>query len=314
MQVRIFELGDSPTISFTGVVLDKPLTIGTGESCDVVVPESAAEIAAEVVRTQQATMLKRLDGATVSIGGRELPVGERRELGPEVLVRFGDRELVFALTPTSADVVFANSDEASPAAMDALKKVYAALGVPEDFPALIVYDEAGQVSSRFDLKPGMQALTIGRLANNDIVLHHKRISKQHVRISSSRGGLTVEDLRSRNGTELNGVPLKGSRPLKSGDRLSMGPFVVRYVDPKKAAENFADNMPDLASRRSSEGRSRSRSASSASDEAAAVPPAVAQAGSTPTKEAARSMQPVFIALLIVTVLAVAGLVTWVVLQ
>ena len=54
-----------------------------------------------------------------------------------------------------------------------------------------------------------------------IVLDASSVSRQHAALTISATGVTVEDLRSRNGTLVNGVPLSGPRRLEAGDELSI---------------------------------------------------------------------------------------------
>src|SRR5215510_6415082 len=57
--------------------------------------------------------------------------------------------------------------------------------------------------------------TIGRSSMNDLPISDKMLSRQHARIvRDNDGGLTVEDLGSRNGTFLNGDRLSTIQPLK----------------------------------------------------------------------------------------------------
>jgi pSer/pThr/pTyr-binding forkhead associated (FHA) protein len=59
------------------------------------------------------------------------------------------------------------------------------------------------------------AATIGRDAGNDIRLAADQISNRHARIwfDESHGSFFVEDLESRNGTELDGAPVTGAERL-----------------------------------------------------------------------------------------------------
>ncbi len=62
----------------------------------------------------------------------------------------------------------------------------------------------------------------------DIVFHDTSVSRQHARISiSGDEKLTIEDLKSRNGTLVDGEPLKG-KPLTPNAIVAMGTtsFVV----------------------------------------------------------------------------------------
>ena len=85
--------------------------------------------------------------------------------------------------------------------------------------------------------PGMPAqkfvldrpvVTIGRSSINDLPIADKMLSRQHARIvRDGNGGLTVEDLGSRNGTFLNGERLVSTQPLRSGDRITVGAVTIK---------------------------------------------------------------------------------------
>ena len=63
---------------------------------------------------------------------------------------------------------------------------------------------------------------IGRGSDADITVDDTGISRRHVEISwdGSRGQVT--DLGSTNGTRVNGQPVRGTHPLRPGDRLELG--------------------------------------------------------------------------------------------
>jgi pSer/pThr/pTyr-binding forkhead associated (FHA) protein len=63
--------------------------------------------------------------------------------------------------------------------------------------------------------------TIGRLADNTIVIDSPAVSSHHASIVNDGGLLTVEDLQSTNGTFVNGVRVS-RRILKDGDVLQVG--------------------------------------------------------------------------------------------
>jgi hypothetical protein len=64
---------------------------------------------------------------------------------------------------------------------------------------------------------------IGRaLQDNDIVIPHPSVSSHHAEIAVQRGGPVVQDLRSTNGTFVNGQRLVQPQPLRDGDRITIG--------------------------------------------------------------------------------------------
>jgi VWFA-related protein len=72
---------------------------------------------------------------------------------------------------------------------------------------------------RFVLRSGRTR--IGSLGDNDVVIDSEIISRHHAEIHASRGKIEIEDLRSTNGTLVNGVPIESS-PLQPGDRIRIG--------------------------------------------------------------------------------------------
>jgi hypothetical protein len=68
-------------------------------------------------------------------------------------------------------------------------------------------------------------LTIGRAADNDLVLADGRVSRHHGRLTGRRGTLVYLDLGSTNGSRVNGVVV-GELVLGVGDRLELGDSVI----------------------------------------------------------------------------------------
>ena len=62
---------------------------------------------------------------------------------------------------------------------------------------------------------------MGRTKENDIALEVREISRRHARIDLTDQGFTVTDLKSGNGTFVNGKKIKES-PLSAGDKVQFG--------------------------------------------------------------------------------------------
>ena len=70
---------------------------------------------------------------------------------------------------------------------------------------------------------------IGRAEGALVVLEDQGVSRRHARIQPTPDGFFIEDLESTNGTFISGVRV-GSRELRSGDRIQLGPSVLlRYA-------------------------------------------------------------------------------------
>ncbi len=79
---------------------------------------------------------------------------------------------------------------------------------------------------------GRQGLRAGRDADNNLVLRHREISRQHMLISwRVDDQYQVEDLNSSNGVWLNEVriPPRVPQELTEGDVIQCGPFSFRFV-------------------------------------------------------------------------------------
>ncbi len=73
-------------------------------------------------------------------------------------------------------------------------------------------------------------LMIGRHAQNDLVLDNRFISRHHALLVGRADGVYVVDLRSTNGTFVNGEDVQ-RHALKDGDVLQIGHFRLRYCEP-----------------------------------------------------------------------------------
>jgi ABC-type amino acid transport substrate-binding protein len=69
--------------------------------------------------------------------------------------------------------------------------------------------------------------TLGRHRNNDIVINDPKCSSFHARIDRTQEGFTVIDLKSRNGTYVNGKRIDELR-LKTGDEVRVGTARLTY--------------------------------------------------------------------------------------
>jgi hypothetical protein len=63
--------------------------------------------------------------------------------------------------------------------------------------------------------------TIGSVAGNTVVVVDRRVSHQHAVLRVRRGGIIITDLRSANGTQVNGQPVR-TATIGEGDRVLLG--------------------------------------------------------------------------------------------
>jgi pSer/pThr/pTyr-binding forkhead associated (FHA) protein len=86
-------------------------------------------------------------------------------------------------------------------------------------------------------------IQIGRAVENDIVITSKRVSREHACIRQEGRKWMLEDLRSANGTFLNGDRVLSPLELRDGDRITVGEIVLIYHDPDTTIRE--DPFPEL---------------------------------------------------------------------
>lgn len=86
-------------------------------------------------------------------------------------------------------------------------------------PRLLVIDPAGE---RREATLTAFPFHIGRQSGNELVLGDSRISRLQAQITASDGALLLEDLGSRNGTFVNGKPIREPQPLRARDAIDFG--------------------------------------------------------------------------------------------
>lgn len=74
------------------------------------------------------------------------------------------------------------------------------------------------------------SLTLGRIANNELLLPFATVSGTHARVFYYKNLLYIEDLGSTNGTYVNGLPIAKGRigVLRDRDRIQFGDIVVQF--------------------------------------------------------------------------------------
>src|SRR4051812_44686948 len=88
----------------------------------------------------------------------------------------------------------------------------------------VVINEKGGSSEQKEFDK--DEITIGRVKENDIVLPKNNISKRHVRIVRKEDKFKIIDLKSTNGTYINGRRIDGPYDLKEGDKIYVGDYTL----------------------------------------------------------------------------------------
>ncbi len=151
-----------------------------------------------------------LDHGFVGRMDAALRARERRELDG-LLADMPARRLAGALTGVIADAISGTAARWRAAADRRIAATWQAAGRPAaGWPALPF--PAGR-------EP---VFTIGRDGGCDLVLADLSVSRRHARLERDGNGWLLTDLRSTNGTRLNGWLVSSPVPVRAGDQVSFG--------------------------------------------------------------------------------------------
>ncbi len=85
--------------------------------------------------------------------------------------------------------------------------------------------------------------SLGRSKHCDIVLNYPAVSRMHAVIARRKQGWIIIDTGSRGGTTLDGLPVEGRAPLRSGQLLCFGSFDFMFCDQTEAEARQAQAAP-----------------------------------------------------------------------
>jgi pilus assembly protein CpaF len=117
---------------------------------------------------------------------------------------------------------------------------YSCAGGAAEMPFSVILTEKGGPTQRLDFES--EEITIGRVDENDICLPKGNISKKHTKIVVKDGKIIVLDLKSTNGTYVNGRKLAGPQVISAADKVYIGDFILN-VEPPDLDVAQADGSP-----------------------------------------------------------------------
>src|SRR6476469_6689204 len=79
-------------------------------------------------------------------------------------------------------------------------------------------------------------INVGRVQGNDLTLPKGNVSKHHARLLYRDGRFIVTDLKSTNGTYVNGRKIAQATIVREGDKIYIGDFVLRLDTAATSAE------------------------------------------------------------------------------
>jgi pilus assembly protein CpaF len=133
----------------------------------------------------------------------------------------------------------------------------------------IVISEKGGAERRETFEKS--EISVGRVQGNDLMLPKGNVSKHHARILSRDARFIVTDLKSTNGTYVNGRKTSQATIVREGDKIYIGDFVLRVETGQGGGA--PDSIPRAQATSSTE--------SSAATPALVAPSGVAAGGAGP---------------------------------
>ncbi|HZQ38153.1 MAG TPA: FHA domain-containing protein [Dehalococcoidia bacterium] len=89
-------------------------------------------------------------------------------------------------------------------------------------------------------------ITVGRAADNDLVLADASVSRHHARIVRRASAVYVEDLGGTNGTMLNGRVLRSeTAEVRPSDRIEIGSFQLTLATPAAGADTTVPSSGEI---------------------------------------------------------------------
>jgi ABC transport system ATP-binding/permease protein len=194
----------------TGLMITNYQTsIGRGEDCDIILDgETVSRVHCEIVRTGTTYLLTDRSRNGTFLNGERVC---QAQLHDNDQIRIGQNVMLVHLSSGFKTGLIAGKPTIQQRPSRGI----------EMRPHIVVKGIEEGVTQPFD----DERITIGRRADNHLVLEADNISRRHIAIERRDGGYFVSDLGSANGTYLNDQRVDCVR-LNSGDRLRIGNVVL----------------------------------------------------------------------------------------
>lgn len=122
--------------------------------------------------------------------------------------------------------------------MISVGKTYSIDGDPDIYIAIHPKQADGNKAIGLD---NIQEIYIGRSSQNNVILHNKRTSSNHCKIYRTSGLLKIRDLRSSNGTYVNGKRIN-EKTLVDGDVINISVYELVIKNNTLTFYNVGDEL------------------------------------------------------------------------
>lgn len=246
IRVRVTVKGGAPQ----DVDVDRELLVGRKPPADVVVADGEVSSKHAKLRPDgsklMVTDLASTNGSKIGDAKlppnveTELPAGKQLHIGPAVIEV---REVIETLKPESS-VNFASVEKTVAIGGGAMQSVLVNVArFKAAQPRLVV---AAEHDRRVVPIEGMDVV-VGRDGKQaQVVLGHQSISAKHAKIRFENGRFLVEDLKSVNGTFVDGNPVAVATPIQGEQAVTFGTVDCLFVEKAAESGDAASGANDFA--------------------------------------------------------------------
>lgn len=215
------------------------ILFGRAVECDVILDSGAVSRQhSQIHITKNLVEIEDLkSGNGTFVNQRPIPPRERVPLQKKDIIRIEEFDIEFDLIepiePEKKSSQPAKFDLTDPDILEVkmIKKILGAFDTDKT-PTLIVTSTPFQ-----DLKASIdqenQKFTIGREAGNDLRIDHQTVSRKHAVISQKWNHYVIRDLKSKNGTYVNGEKIFEEKTLSDGDEIVFGTIKTFFKNPQE---------------------------------------------------------------------------------
>ena len=207
---QLVELSTGRTIAITA----RELTVGRGEDCTIVLSGKGLSRRHAMLRAAGAAWAISDESTNGTFVNGDRVVGERT-LAAGDIIAFGEEQFRFELVAAGARPRISAATAVLP-------------GVKHDAPVLAELEIIEGGDARRTHRITRRVCAIGRGTQNDVSIAHESVSSSHASLMLKGDTWYVTDLRSANGTYVDGYRIAGERALPAGCTLRMGKVEMQF--------------------------------------------------------------------------------------